>query len=141
MSMRVHDLQHPYLNKHYRHKRAAGPDPVNIVLLACIFVLSSYFVYSVVTTSRYVPSFEDTRIVTQRGLTPFAVNVDHTRRDLSPAEVQSSGSQTTFTETQSKAWDEKPPYVRESIISSTMVGTRFMKTQAQEKNQHTGILR
>lgn len=146
MSMRVHDLQNTFAHKHYKYRRAAGPDPVNIILFASIFILSGFLLYSVVNTMRYVPALE-----TQRGLTmaegnlsvvtPFAGNVEHAQRGLTPAEAHPIGGLPPSTGTQSKPWYEKPPYVREGLLSERIAGYRTFKETAQLKTNQSGILK
>lgn len=148
MSMRVHDLQNTFAHKHYKYRRAAGPDPVNIVLFASIFILSGFLLYSVVNTMRYVPALE-----TQRGLTPLtgssvqgAVNgagsdpgAGQHKQGSDP--IYTQGGLTPSTGTQSKPWYEKPPYVREGLLSERIAGYRTYKETAQLKTNQSGILK
>ena len=168
MSMRVHDLQKwgqvhfsaqasgwlhrgRFYGKNvpvpaYRHKRASGPDPVNIVLFASIFILSGFLLYSIVNTIRYVPALETQRGLTMAegnlsGVAPFVGNVEHAQQGLTPAQAHPIGGLTPSTGTQSKPWYEKPPYVREGLLSERIAGYRAMKGDMQKENIQAGILK
>ncbi len=173
MSMRVQDLQKwgqvhfsaqawgwlqggRYYRKNvpvpaYKHRYAAGPDPVNIVLFASIFILSGFLLYSVVNTMRYVPALE-----TQRGLTPFTGssvqgaggreettgNVAGSDPIYTGSSVQGAGgSEASAAVAAPKPWYEKPPYVRESLLSERIAGYRTFKETAQLKTIQSGILK